>query len=168
MVIFGDNDKEKIIDLSNILIAPSISIENVLLVEDLMHNLHSISQLYDRSFNFSFKSSHCIVTSPFDDSIKFLGKRHRNVYIVDLNELKKENIECLIAINAKVNESSWIWYNRLGNASMDSLARLIKLDLVQSLPKINFKRIKFTKHVNLINKQNLFLNQKILFQLVGY
>ena len=103
---FENNSKEKIIDLDNILIPPSTSIENILLVKSLTHNLLSISQLCDKSFNVSFKSSHCIVTSSFDYSIKFIRKRHGNVYIVDLDEFKNENIECLIIMNAKVNESS--------------------------------------------------------------
>ena len=131
MVTFGGNDKGKIIDFINILITPSTCIENILLVEGLIHNLLSISQLYDRGFSVSFKSSRCIETSSFDDSIKFIRKRYGNVYIVDLDKLKNENIQCLVAMSAKVNESNWIWHNKLGHASMDSLSRLIKLDLVK-------------------------------------
>ena len=48
-------------------------------------------------------------------------------------------------MNAKVNESSWIWHNRLGHASMDSLARLINLDLVRGLPKMNFENDRICK-----------------------
>ena len=106
VVTFGDNGKGKIIDLDNILITPSTCIENILLIEGLMHNLFSISQLCNIGFNILFKSSYCIVTSSFDDSIKFIGKRHGNVYIVDLDKLKNENIKSLIAMSAKVNESS--------------------------------------------------------------
>ena len=89
VVTFEDNGKDKIIGLGNIMITPSTCIENILLEEDLIHNLLGISQLCDRNFNVSFKLSHCIVTSSFDDSIKFIGKRHGNIYIVDLDELKK-------------------------------------------------------------------------------
>ena len=35
-----------------------------------------------------------------------LKKRYGNIYIVDLDELKNKNIECLVAMNSKVNESS--------------------------------------------------------------
>ena len=48
-------------------------------------------------------------------------------------------------MNAQVNESSWIWHNRLGHTSMDSLVRLIKLDLVKDLPKVNFEKNKICK-----------------------
>ena len=142
---FGDNSKGKIIDLGNILIIPSTCIENILVVEGLIHNLLCINKLCDRGFSVSFKSSHYIVTSSLDNSIKFIGKKHGNVYIVDFDELKNENIECFVAMNVKVNEFTWIWHNRLGHASIDLSARLIKLDLVKDLPKINFEKNKICK-----------------------
>ena len=87
MVIFGDNSKKKIIGIGNIGITPSTCIENILLVDGLKHNLLSISQLCDRGYKVVFESSMCIVTSPFDDSIRFIGHRYGNVYMVDLDNL---------------------------------------------------------------------------------
>ena len=87
MITFGDNGKEKFIDISNIDIIPSTYIENILLVDGLKHNLLSISQLCDKGYKVVFESSMCIVTSPIDVSIRFIGHRHGNVYIVDLNDL---------------------------------------------------------------------------------
>ena len=43
MVTFGDNDKEKIIDINNIGITPSTCIKNILLIDGLKYNLLSIS-----------------------------------------------------------------------------------------------------------------------------
>ena len=43
MVIFRDNGKGKIIGIDNICITSSTCIENILLVDDLKHNLLSIS-----------------------------------------------------------------------------------------------------------------------------
>ena len=48
VVIFGDNKKRCIIDVGNIHITPSTSIQNVLLVDGLKYNLLSISQFYDK------------------------------------------------------------------------------------------------------------------------
>ena len=87
IVTFGDNDKEKIIDIDNIGITLSTYIKNILLVDDLKHNLLSISQLCDKDYKVAFESSMCIVTSPIDVSIRFIGYRHGNVYIVDLDDL---------------------------------------------------------------------------------
>ena len=87
MVTFGDNGKEKIIGIGNIGITPSTYIENIFLVDDLKHNLLSISQLCDKNYKVVFESCMCIITCPFDDSTRFIGHRHSNVYMVDLDNL---------------------------------------------------------------------------------
>ena len=89
-----------------------------------------------------------------------MGKRHGNIYIIELDELKNKNIKYLITMNAKVNESSWIWHNRLGHASMDSLARLIKLDSVKYLSKINFEKNKIYKVCQLGKQTKFFFKSK--------
>ena len=106
MVTFGDNDKEKIIDIGNISITPSTYIENVLLVDGLKHYILSISQLYDKCYKVVFESSMCIVTSSTDASTRFIGHRHGNVYMVDLDNLSLQSMQCLMALNAKINETS--------------------------------------------------------------
>ena len=72
-ITFGDNGKEKIISISKIQITSSIFINNILLVDDLKHNLLSINQLCAKDFEVVFKLFSCIFTSPFDNSIKFIG-----------------------------------------------------------------------------------------------
>ncbi|MDM1786909.1 hypothetical protein HX128_20980, partial [Acinetobacter bereziniae] len=63
IVTFGDNSKGKIIGIGKIQITPSTFIDSVLFVDNLKHNLLSISQLCDKDFNISFESSLCKVTS---------------------------------------------------------------------------------------------------------
>ena len=92
-----------------------------------IHYLLSISQLYDKSSDISFKSSHCIVAGSNDNEIKFIGKRHDNVYLIDLDDLSKDNIKYLVAMNVKVNKASWIWRIRLGYRNMNSIASLSKM-----------------------------------------
>ena len=106
MVIFGDNDKGKIIGIDNIGITASTCIENILLVDGLKHNLLSISQLYDKGYKVVFELSMCIITSPFDDSTRFIGHRHSNVYMVDLYNFSMQNMQCFVILNAKINETS--------------------------------------------------------------
>ena len=77
-------------------------------MDDLKYNLLSISQFYDKGYKVSFESSLCIVTNLIDEGIKFIGHRHGNVYMVDLNDLSKINMQCLVALNAKINETSWL------------------------------------------------------------
>ena len=103
MVTFGDNSKGKIIGIDNIGMTLSKYIENILLVDGLKHNLLSISQFCDKGYKVIFESSVCIVTSPINEGIKFVGHRHGNVYTIDLNDPSKINMQCLVALNAKIN-----------------------------------------------------------------
>ena len=92
MVIFGDNSKGMIIGIGNIGITLSKYIKNILLVDSLKHNLLSISKFCDKGYKVIFESSFCIVTNPNDEGIKFVGHRHGNIYMIDLNDLFKINM----------------------------------------------------------------------------
>jgi len=58
-VIYGDNNKGKILGVGKIGMNPSISIENVLLVDGLKYSLLSVHQLCDKGFLVSFDSHNC-------------------------------------------------------------------------------------------------------------
>ena len=64
--------------------------------------------------------------------------------MIDLANLSKDNIKCLVAIN----DETWIWHSRLGHINMDSIARLIKKDRLDVYPKLILKRVEFVMHVN--------------------
>ena len=59
--------------------------------------------------------------------------------MVDLDDLHM-NSQCLVAMDAKVNEAKWLWHHRLGQASIDLLSKLIKKDFVRGLPKLSFEK----------------------------
>ena len=48
-------------------------------------------------------------------------------------------MQYLVALNAKINETSWLWHRRLVHISMHSLSKLIKKKLIIDLPKLNFE-----------------------------
>ena len=87
IVTFGDNINDKVIRIDKIPISSSSCIENVLLVEGLKYNLLCISQLCDKNFNISFKSSICNVAYSITNDIIFNGYRNKNVYVVDLDNI---------------------------------------------------------------------------------
>ena len=55
-VSFGDNSKGKVLGVGNVGI-----IENICLVENLKHNLLSISQLCDKGYKVIFDKSKCVI-----------------------------------------------------------------------------------------------------------
>ena len=63
-VTFGDNNKGKIIGKRTIGNKSSFSIDDMLLVDGLKHNLLSISQLCDKGYIVRFESNVCIIEKP--------------------------------------------------------------------------------------------------------
>ena len=106
-VTFGDNSQGKIIGIGKVQISSSTFIDNVLLVKGLKHNLISISQLCDLGLKVCFETNMCIITNPIDNGIVFMGNRHGNVYIIDLNNMSHLS-QCLMADDTKENKISWL------------------------------------------------------------
>src|SRR4051812_15482018 len=126
-VKFGGDQKGKIIGSRTISIGNSPSITNVLLVEGLTHNLLSISQLSDNGYDIIFNQKSCKAVCQKDGSILFLGKRKNNIYNIDLSDLEKQKVTCLMS----VSEEQWVWHKRLGHASLRNISQINKLNLVE-------------------------------------
>ena len=134
-VSFGDNSKGKIIGIGNVGNVSSTLIENVCLVENLKHNLLSISQLCDKGYRVIFDESKCVIENACDGKVLFVGNRCVNVYTINI-DCASTNEKCLSALH----DDGWLWHRRLGHASMDLISKIVKNDLVKGLPKINFQK----------------------------
>ena len=77
---FGGNQKGKIIGSGTIVNDKLPFITNILLVDGLMNNLLSISQLSDNGYDIMFFWKSCKVVSQKDHTIRFNGKRKNNIY----------------------------------------------------------------------------------------
>ncbi|KAH9792587.1 Integrase catalytic domain-containing protein [Citrus sinensis] len=136
-VSFGDNSKGKILGIGNVGKVSSTLIENVCLVENLKHNLISISQLCDKGYKVIFDKLSCVIENSCDGKTLFVGNRCGNVYIID--------IECASTLDkcfSALHDDCWLWHRRLGHASMDLISKISKDDLVKGLPKIGFQKDK--------------------------
>jgi len=106
----------------------------VWLVDSLEHNLLSISLFCDNGYDVVFGKTNCTVINKDDNSIVFKEKRVENVYKINFSELVDHKLICLLSMNDK----KCIWHIRLGHANWRLIYKLNKLQLVKSLPKINF------------------------------
>ena len=77
----------------------------MLYVEGLKHNLLSISQLCDKSFRVCFDAHACYVIDSSTNQVIYIEKRHENVYVIYIEEIKFHNESCLFAND--VNDS-WL------------------------------------------------------------
>src|SRR3954466_15135534 len=134
-VMFGGDQKGKIIGSGTISTGNSPSISTVLLVVGLAHNLLSISQLSDNGYDIIFNQKSCKAVSQKDGSILFTSKRKNNVYKTDLQDLKNQKVTCRMS----VFEEKWVWHRRLGHASLRKISQINKLNLVRGLPNPKYK-----------------------------
>ena len=134
IVGFGGNQKGKIIGSGTVGNGKLPSINNVLLVDGLMHNLLSISQLSDNGYDVIFNQSSCKAVSQKDGSVLFNGKRKNNIYKIRLSDLKNQNVKCLLS----VNKEQWFWHKHLGHVSLRKLSQLNKLGLVRGFPNLKY------------------------------
>ncbi|RDX69678.1 hypothetical protein CR513_51174, partial [Mucuna pruriens] len=110
------------------------SIDNVLYVEGLKHNLLSISQLCNIVYNVFFNKEECIVKN-VDGSLLFSTKRQNNLYKINLTNLSNQSVTCLVFIK----DDHWIWHKKLGHASLRLISNLSKHHLVRGLSNLVFK-----------------------------
>ena len=135
-ITFKDNAKVKIVGIGNVGNPKNPSIENVLLVDGLKHNLISISQLCDKGYRVIFDKKDYSIVDHNSNALIFTVTTKHNVYEIILSKNSINCDTCLVASN----DDSWLWHRRLGHASMSQLSKLSKGDFVINLPKIDFKR----------------------------
>ncbi|PKU71958.1 hypothetical protein MA16_Dca007322 [Dendrobium catenatum] len=102
-VTYGDNAKGKIIAIGSIY-KNSITLEKVVFVSGLKHNLISISQLCDKGLNVSFYASHCIIIN--NETILLIGNRYKNIYLIDLENTNDVNLNLLCM--KSINDDAWL------------------------------------------------------------
>ncbi|EOY31581.1 Uncharacterized protein TCM_038519 [Theobroma cacao] len=136
IVSFEDDSKGKIHGLGTIGKNSHAQINHVLFVKGLKHNLLSISQLCDKGFKVCFDSYKCEVIDISTNKTSFIGKRIKNMYVIFLEDLKLDCETCLMVTD---ENDSWLWHQRLRHASMHTILKLVRRNLVIGLPKIKFE-----------------------------
>ena len=97
IVTFRGKQKGRITRVGKIIIHPDLSIDNVLFVEGLKHNLLSISQLCDSEYSVFFNKYECVVLWK-DKSPLFSAKRKGNLYQIKLGDLTDQTVSCLLSV----------------------------------------------------------------------
>nr|KYP72722.1 hypothetical protein KK1_005322 [Cajanus cajan] len=95
-VTFSRGHKGQIMGISKIGINSSISIDNLLYVKGLTHNLLSISQLCVSFYEVSFNKNKCTV-SQTNSFVLFIANKCNNLFKIMLNEIEHQNVDCLVS-----------------------------------------------------------------------
>ena len=127
MISFGDNNKGFTMGYEKLKIGNDF-IENIALIDNLMHNLLSISQFCDKGLRVDFKSMDYTVTYKKTGELALMGVRKGNLYVADLDSAKKDNIYYFYG-KASTNES-WLWHKKLSHINFKAINYLVKKELV--------------------------------------
>jgi len=133
-VTYGDNNKGKILGKGTRGNENNLLIHDVVYVEGLKHNLLSISQLYDRGYQVTFRTNSCEIRLPNSKDVMLIGKRSNNIYLRDISS--STSIGCLL----RKHEESWLWNRRIAHIHMNHLNKLVSNELVHDLPKLKFEK----------------------------
>ncbi|GJS69208.1 putative ribonuclease H-like domain-containing protein [Tanacetum coccineum] len=120
-----------------------LDFEDVYFVKELKFNLFSVSQMCDKKNSVLFTETECLVLSPdfklLDESQVLLKvPRQDNMYSFDLkNVFPLGGLTCLIA-KATIDDSN-LWHRRLGHINFKTMNKLVRGNLVSSLPSKLFE-----------------------------
>nr|GEX51756.1 ribonuclease H-like domain-containing protein [Tanacetum cinerariifolium] len=135
-VRFGNNDFMVIAGYGNVVIG-SMTIKKVYYVEGLGHNLFSVGQFCDKGLDVAFRKSTCFVRN--EDGVDLLtGDRSSNLYTIAFNEVASNSSTYLLAKDS--SSQSWLWHQSLSHLNFATINNLVKNNLVQGLPKMNFEK----------------------------
>ena len=102
---------------------------NVLLIENMKHDLLNVSQMCDQGHILTFTSKYCKIRRENSGKlVEIVSRTPNNIYLVD--EIKGERC-CL----GKEDES-WLWHKRMGHVHFGNLIKIGKKQAVIEMPKI--------------------------------
>jgi len=105
-------------------------------VDELNHNLLSISQLCDKGFKIEFNKNCCLICETKTSEVFHIGKRIGNIYMLNIQHASFHELSCLVS---KIDDS-WLWHRRVKHVNMHNLNHLVKKDLVIGFPKLRFEK----------------------------
>jgi hypothetical protein len=127
-VSFENDNSDKIIGEGTVRIRnKNEKSQNVLLVEDMKHNLLNVSQMCDQGHKVTFNSQKCeIRREGLGKLVDTIGRTSNNIYV--LSEIGNENC-CL----GKEDESC-LWHRRMGHMHFDNHFKVSKREVVKEIP----------------------------------
>jgi hypothetical protein len=139
-VSFRNDNSSKIIGEDTVQIGnKNEKAQNFLLVEDMKHNLLSVSQMCDQGHKLTFDLEKCEIRK--QSSGKLVGKAARtsnNIYV--LTEIGKE--KCCLG----KEDESWLWHRIMGHMHFDNLVKVSKREVVKEMPQITKPTNTLCKH----------------------
>ena len=98
-----------------------------------------------------FSIDYCKLLEVNISNVKLIANRQENVYVINMLNMKSQNVKCLVTVNFMDN--SWLWHIKLGHTCMDTFSKLQRNDSTWSSKIV----------LHLENKLDVLLSLKTLF-----
>ena len=123
-ISFGNDGSSNVIGSGTVTLgSKDVIAKNVLLVENMNHNLLSVGQMCDQGHTMLFNSTKCeIGKGRYGKIVATASRAPNNIYVLD--EATKASLL------AKEDES-WLWHKRMGHINFDNLVRIRKKEAIR-------------------------------------
>ncbi|GJR50866.1 retrovirus-related pol polyprotein from transposon TNT 1-94 [Tanacetum coccineum] len=101
----------------------------------LGHNLFSVGQFCNGDLEVAFCSNTCYVRN-LEGYDLLTGGRDSNLYTISISDMTASSPVCLMSKATSIK--SWLWHRRLSHLNFGTINDLIRLDLVDGLPKFKY------------------------------
>lgn len=158
-VTYGDNTRGKILGEGVMRNPFTITVEGVLLVEGIKHNLLSIIQLCEKDYSMFFYTLSWLIEHKESRELVFKGSRIDNIYMLDMNDVLMHGAKYLVTKNG----DSWLWHRRSSHMHFDLINKITSMSLVIGLPKIKFSKDKLCNAYQMGKKMRVsFKSKKVI------
>ena len=114
----------------------NVIVEEISLIDGLMHNLLSVSQFCDKGYEVLFKKEKCMITDKRDQKLALQGVRKGDLFVADWNS--GSNGEAMCFYGKASSEDIWLWHKKLSHLNFKTMNSLVKRELVRGLPEMEF------------------------------
>jgi hypothetical protein len=116
-VSYGDMSQSEVLSLGKMVVAPDISLMDIMLVETLSYILFSVRTLGNMGFAISIDYDIVVLLWRKSVKVSFIGHIENNLYVVDFSVKTTTSAMCLFG---KV-DVGWLWHHRLAHVNMRTL-----------------------------------------------
>ena len=121
-VSYGDKSKSKVLGLGKVVVAPDVSLVDVMLVETLGYNLLSVRALGKMGFAVFIDNDIVVLLWSKTLKVAFVGYIENDLYVVDFSGKTTSSAMCLFG----KADMGWLWHRRLAHVNMRTLQSLHK------------------------------------------
>ncbi|KAK9073828.1 hypothetical protein SSX86_006422 [Deinandra increscens subsp. villosa] len=118
-----------------------ITFDKVQFVQELQHNLLSVSQICDQQYTAAFTSSECLILKPGiqipDDWIFVRAPRFHDLYVLNMNQTSSA-VSATCFISKATEKESIMWHRCMGHINYQKMNYLVNHNLVEGVSKNKF------------------------------